>query len=97
MSDEKIQSLSHESRIFQPPANKTAAISSMEEYERIYKRSIEDMDGFWAERAGELLTWDKPWDRVLDWNFDTPDIKWFSGGRLNVAYNCLDRHLENGR
>ncbi|WP_022662351.1 acetate--CoA ligase [Paucidesulfovibrio longus] len=97
MSDEKIQSLSHESRIFQPPANKNAAVGSMDEYERIYKRSIEDMEGFWAERAGELLTWDKPWDSVLDWNFDTPDIKWFSGGHLNVAYNCLDRHLENGR
>ncbi|MEF2146324.1 MAG: acetate--CoA ligase [Desulfovibrionaceae bacterium] len=97
MSDEKIQSLSTESRLFQPPVRKDAAVGSMAEYEKIYKRSIEDMDGFWAERADELLTWEKKWDSVLDWNFDTPDIKWFSGGRMNVAYNCLDRHLESGR
>ncbi|MDD4730937.1 MAG: acetate--CoA ligase [Desulfovibrio sp.] len=97
MTDEKIESLSTESRLFQPPASSTAAVGSMEEYERIYRRSIDDMEGFWAERAEDLLTWEKKWDQVLEWDFDAPEIKWFSGGRLNVAYNCLDRHLENGR
>ncbi len=97
MSDEKIQSLSTESRVISPPSCDTAAVNGMEEYEKIYKHSMDDMEGFWKERAEKLLTWDKKFDSVMDCEFDTPDIKWFSGGKLNVAYNCLDRHLENGR
>ncbi|MGE4552353.1 MAG: acetate--CoA ligase [Desulfovibrionaceae bacterium] len=97
MSDDKIHSLSTETRVFNPPTNDRAAVKSLDEYRAIYQRSIDDMEGFWAERTRELLTWEKPWDTTLEWNFDTPDIKWFSGGRLNVAYNCLDRHLTNGR
>lgn len=97
MSEDKIHSLSTESRVFTPPASEHAAVRSLDEYRAIYRRSIEDMEGFWSERAQELLTWEKPWDRTLEWNFEQPDIKWFSGGRLNVAYNCLDRHLRDGR
>jgi len=65
-------------------------------YELMYKRSIEDPDGFWAEQADQFVTWFKKWDQVLDWSFDEDDlhIAWFKGGTLNVSYNCLDRHLE---
>jgi acetyl-CoA synthetase len=65
-------------------------------YRAMYQQSIEDPDKFWAERARELLAWVKPWTRVSDWSYDAKNlyIKWFIGGQLNVAYNCLDRHLE---
>jgi acetyl-CoA synthetase len=70
----------------------------MEEYEATYKRSIEDPEGYWAERAEEALTWTKKWDTVLDYSWDpTPSIKWFDGGELNVTYNCVDRHVEAGK
>jgi acetyl-CoA synthetase len=97
MSEQKIESLSTESRVINPPDRETAAVRGLDAYKAIYKRSIDDPEGFWGERAGELLTWEKPWDKVLEYDFDKPDIKWFQGGRLNVAYNCLDRHLESGR
>ncbi len=58
---------------------------------------MDDPEGFWAERAEELVAWDKKWDNVLEWDFSTPEIKWFDGAKLNISYNCLDRHLENGR
>jgi len=67
-----------------------------EKYERMYQRSIEDPEGFWAEQADEFLDWFKKWDTVLDWSYREEDlhIKWFEGGKLNASYNCLDRHLE---
>ncbi len=96
--EQKIESLSKESRLFNPPTDvPTACVKSLEEYKAIYDRSINDMEGFWAERAEELLTWDKKWDNVLDYDFDKPEIKWFDGGKLNASANCLDRHIENGR
>ncbi len=96
--EQKIESLSSENRIFNPPTDvPTACVKSLEEYKAIYDRSINDMEGFWAERADELLTWDKKWDNVLDYDFDKPEVKWFEGGKLNASANCLDRHLENGR
>ena len=66
-------------------------------YEQMYQRSIDDPEGFWAEQAETFLSWYKPWDKVLDWSFDAADlhIKWFEGGKLNVAYNCIDRHLQS--
>lgn len=67
-------------------------IRSLEEYHKEYQRSIEDPEGFWAEIADEFL-WRKKWDKVLEWNFTEPSIKWFSGGKLNITENCLDRHL----
>ncbi|MBU0966041.1 MAG: acetate--CoA ligase [Proteobacteria bacterium] len=95
----KIENLMTEERIFNPPADRQAAayVKSMDEYRAIYKRSMEDPEGFWAERAEELITWDKKWDKVLDADLHKPEIKWFDGGKLNISYNCLDRHLQNGR
>ncbi|MEO5344050.1 MAG: acetate--CoA ligase, partial [Gammaproteobacteria bacterium SHHR-1] len=77
---------------FAAQANVTKA-----QYDDMYRRSIEDPAGFWAEQANAYLTWFKPWDTTLDWSFKQDDlhIEWFKGGKLNVSYNCLDRHLEN--
>ncbi|MBW2561131.1 MAG: acetate--CoA ligase [Deltaproteobacteria bacterium] len=77
---------------------KNAHIKGKEEYEKLYKRSIEDPEGFWGDIADEYVTWFKKWDTVEDYNFDMRKgpiyIKYFEGGKLNVSYNCLDRHLE---
>ena len=70
-----------------------AYIKSMDEYREMYKRSLEDPEGFWAEMAEKHITWFKKWDKVMEWEFDTPTIKWFTGAKLNASYNCLDRHL----
>ncbi len=64
-------------------------------YEQMYRRSVEDPEGFWAEQAEQFLSWDKPWDRVLDWDFGEARIRWFEGAELNASYNCIDRHLEH--
>lgn len=69
-------------------------ISSREEYEAIYQRSITDPEGFWADIAGNFQ-WHKRWDQVLSWNFEEPRIEWFKGGTLNITENCLDRHLSD--
>jgi len=63
--------------------------------ESVYEEAAADPLGWWAKQAGELLTWTKPWETVCEWN--PPHAKWFVGGQLNVAANCLDRHLTNGR
>ena len=64
-------------------------------YQAMYRRSIEDPDGFWADMANEHVHWFRKWDRVADWTFDGDvGIRWFDGARVNVAWNCLDRHLE---
>jgi len=63
-------------------------------YESEYKRSIEDTDGFWNEKAKEFLTWSKEWDTTVEYDFPKGEVKWFLGGKLNVSVNCLDRHLE---
>ena len=68
-------------------------ITSFEQYQQEYKHSVENPEAFWAEQA-ERFTWHKKWDKVLEWNFEEPDIKWFIGGKLNITENCLDRHLE---
>ncbi len=97
--ESKIESLMDEQRVFNPPAEgqATAHVKSMDEYQAHYKRSMEDPEGFWADRAEELISWDKKWDTVLDADLHKPEIKWFDGAKLNLSYNCLDRHLENGR
>jgi len=66
-------------------------IISFEEYIQVYNKSIDNPEEFWAEIAGHF-EWRKPWDKVLEWDFQTPDIKWFSGGKLNITENCIDRH-----
>jgi len=63
-------------------------------YESMYKRSIDDPEGFWAEQAEKFITWSKPWDTVCQWDFKTAEISWFDGAELNVSVNCLDRHLD---
>lgn len=67
-------------------------ITSIEEYRSEYQNSIRDPETFWSEKA-ERFVWRKKWDKVLRWNFDKPDIKWYEGGKLNITENCLDRHL----
>ncbi len=86
-----------ESKLYPVPAEFAAkAHISAEQYEQMYQRSVEDPDGFWAEQADTFLSWSKKWDTVSDWNYAADDlhIKWFDGGKLNVAYNCIDRHLD---
>jgi acetyl-CoA synthetase len=64
-------------------------------YASMYERSVKNPDGFWAEQAKQFVSWSKPWRQVSDWSYDAKDlhIKWFIDGKLNVSYNCLDRHL----
>lgn len=68
-------------------------INSFEEYQRVYKESVENPEAFWASIADNFV-WRKKWDKVLDWNFTEPKNEWFKGGKLNITENCLDRHLE---
>jgi len=96
MSDaKKIDVLMEEKRTFAPSKefSSKALIKSFDEYETMYRKSVEDPDGFWAEMAEKNLTWFKKWDKVLDYDFNKPYIKWFSGGKLNASYNCLDRFI----
>ena len=65
-----------------------------EQYLEMYQKSLDDPDTFWAEQAEKFVTWSKPWEKVQNWDFHSADIKWFEGARLNVSYNCLDRHLD---
>src|ERR1700729_33956 len=91
LSNQDLDSLLRESRVFPPPEefSRRAHIKSLEEYEAIYKKSIEDPEAFWAEAAKELH-WFKTWDKVLEGNF--PSVQWFTGGKLNLSFNCVDRH-----
>jgi acetyl-CoA synthetase len=86
MSEEKIYPVSAE----------TAAQAHIDaaKYQELYQRSVEDPEGFWGDAADEFLTWFRKWDKVSEWDFNEAEIKWFQGGKLNVSYNCLDRHLE---
>ncbi|HET9999143.1 MAG TPA: acetate--CoA ligase [Nocardioides sp.] len=92
MSDETLSNLSTETRRFEPPAELAANANVKAE---AYDRAEADREAFWAEQA-ERLDWDQKWDRVLDWD-DPPFAKWFVGGRINAAYNCVDRHVEAGK
>ncbi len=85
-----------ESRVYPvPEAFAAQANVTAEQYTQMYQRSIDDPEGFWAEQASTYLSWSKPWDKVLEWDFeDDISIAWFIGGKLNVTLNCLDRHLE---
>lgn len=67
-------------------------IQTSEEYQKQYKKSVDDPEGFWEEIA-ESFAWRKRWDKVLEWNFTEPRVKWFINGKLNITENCLDRHL----
>ena len=69
-------------------------INSLEEYFTEYKKSISDPEKFWEEQANSFC-WQKKWEKVLNWDFEKPEIKWFEGGKLNITNNCLDRHLKS--
>ena len=71
----------------------TTQFTTLEEYKKAYAFSVEDPEGFWKEQA-ETFTWKKPFDKVLEWNFKDPDVKWFINGKMNITENCLDRHIE---
>ena len=88
MSQEKVYPVS-------PEIARRAYIDD-KKYREMYRRSVEEPDAFWAEQAKQLVTWYKPWTKVSDWSYAAADlhIKWFIGGKLNVSYNCIDRHLE---
>ncbi|WP_296602407.1 acetate--CoA ligase [Nocardioides sp.] len=92
MTDETLSNLLKEDRRFEPPAELAAQANLQAE---AYDRAAADPQAFWAEQA-ERLDWDQRWDRVLDWD-DPPFAKWFVGGRINAAYNCVDRHVAAGR
>jgi acetyl-CoA synthetase len=91
-----IESTLQEHRLFPPPPAfaAKARIGSAEEYQRLYRESIEQPEQFWG-RMAEELHWFKKWDKVLDWK--VPYAKWFVGGKINAAYNCLDSQVEAGR
>ena len=91
MSD-AIEGLLDEGRTFPPPAAFAAAARVRDS--SLHEAADADPEGFWAGQAAELLHWDTPWDRVLDWQ--PPYAQWFLGGQLNVSYNCIDRHVEAG-
>lgn len=71
-----------------------AAFVDNNRYLQMYQHSIDDPEGFWAEQANQLVSWFKPWDTVMNVDYHKADIKWFEGAKLNVCYNCVDRHLD---
>lgn len=97
MASPTIESILHENRLF-PPADEfaqNASIQSLEEYRALTEQATADPAKFWADLASQELHWFKPWETVLDWQ--PPFAKWFVGGKLNISYNCLDRHLTTWR
>jgi acetyl-CoA synthetase len=92
-----IESLQHEDRVFQPPTSfaEKAHIKSMAELESLRAEADADNEKFWARLAKSELHWFKPWDSVLKW--EPPHAQWFVGGKINISYNCLDRHLPTWR
>mgnify|MGYP006079252207 FL=1 len=92
-----MESVSHEHRKFAPSSEfvDAAHISGDSAYRALYEKSVQDPEAFWAEAAGELH-WFKKWDTVLD-DSDAPFFRWFDGSRTNLSYNCLDRHIDEGR
>src|SRR5215469_16617419 len=96
VQQQDIQSVLREARKFDPPAefSQRARINSLEEYQEIYEAAAANPEKFWAKVA-EDLHWFQKWDRVLEW--DLPWAKWFAGGKLNLSYNCLDRHVSGPR
>ncbi|MBD0361885.1 MAG: acetate--CoA ligase [Coleofasciculus sp. C3-bin4] len=97
MSQPTIESILQEKRLFPPSAefSQKAQIKSLEEYQQLYDKAKADPQKFWADLAETELHWFQKWDTVLDWQ--PPFAKWFVGGKINISYNCLDRHLTTWR
>jgi acetyl-CoA synthetase len=94
-----ITSVLEEKRVFPPPEDfqQKAAIRSLAEYKVLYDWSIKDPEGFWSDVANQL-DWYKKWDKFLEYDFkDKPEVRYFVGGKINVSYNCIDRHLKTWR
>ena len=93
MSDQKKTSAAREKRVFKPSAEfqRQANLGSLAAYKKLHAESVNSPEKFWGRQAKELLVWRKPFTRVLKWK--APHAEWFKGGKLNVAENCLDRHL----
>ena len=70
-------------------------IESLEQYFQVYNESVQNPEQFWGQLARDNFQWHKTWDRVLDWDFHKPEVKWFDGAQLNITENCIDRHLKN--
>jgi len=99
ISGKEIASMMAENRVFTPSKefSQTAALRSLEEYKALYNWSIKDPEGFWGQVANQL-DWYKKWDKFLEYDFkDKPEVRYFIGGKINVSYNCLDRHLNTWR
>jgi acetyl-CoA synthetase len=98
MKEKGIVSMSEDKQIYEPSdaVKLKAYIKNLDEYQKLYQRSTKDLEGFWGECADQL-DWYKKWDKVLEWDFTKPEVKWFLGGKLNASYNCLDRHLNSWR
>ncbi|MBX3433562.1 MAG: acetate--CoA ligase [Pirellulales bacterium] len=92
-----IDTVMHESRVFPPPAEfaAKARIKSLDEYQALWDKAAADPQAFWAESAREELHWFEPFTTTLEWN--EPFAKWFVGGKTNASYNCLDKHVAEGR
>ncbi|MBN1844623.1 MAG: acetate--CoA ligase [Sedimentisphaerales bacterium] len=80
-----------------PEAIKGKTEIDLATYQKMYRHSVDDPEGFWAEQAERFVSWYQKWDTVLEWDFTEARIEWFKGGKLNVSYNCLDRHVEAGK
>ena len=85
--------MSHEKVYPVPEAFAASAHINSDRYQEMYQRSVDDPEAFWAEQAEQFVSWYKPWDKVLEWDFHEGTIRWFEGAELNVSYNCVDRHL----
>ncbi len=97
MSQPTIESILHEDRLFPPPAEfaQQAQIKSLDEYQQLYDKAKADPQAFWAELAAQELHWFQPWETVMDWQ--PPFVQWFVNRKINISYNCLDRHLDTWR
>lgn len=87
--------MSHEKVYPVPEAFAASAHINSDRYQEMYQHSVDDPEAFWAEQAEQFVSWYKPWDKVLEWDFNEGTIRWFEGAELNVSYNCVDRHLES--
>lgn len=86
MSDSKVYPVSEEAS--------SNTLMTREQYDEMYARSVDSPDEFWAEQAEQHIHWFSPWEQVQEWDYSKAEIAWFKGAKVNVAYNCLDRHLE---
>jgi len=94
----EIVSMLKEGRSFSPPEEleRSAHVAGREQYDELYRQSVEDPEGFWAQQAREHLEWIEPWKSVFSGTFDR-GVEWFGGGKLNASSNCLDRHVGSWR